>query len=551
MRKKFIGIFVCMLMIGTMILPVAGQLSESVWGNQNRNDNSSNHLLPNTNSLLTDDIDDFIINEMYVNHILGLSASVVRYGNVLWTGSYGYANISQNLPVTDTTLFMLASISKTITATALMQLYEQGYFELDDPINDYLPFQVNNPNYSSTDITFRMLLTHSSSIRDNWDNMPGGAGDPPIPLGEYLEEYLTPGGEYYHGNLNFYPQEPGTDYHYCNIGATLVGYLVEVVSGMPFDEYCEMNIFEPLDMDETAWFLADLNVNHIAVPYSWDGNNFIPHEHYGYPDYPDGQLRTSATQLSHFLLMMMNHGEYNSTHILKESTVDLMLTPQLSYEQGIGLIWYQDSLPGRTLWGHTGGDTGVSTFMFFEPETNIGVIILTNGENQDLYGIMSALFTFIENPNTPTPPTIRGSIDGKVEKPYRYTVSSTDPNGDDVYYFIDWGDNTTSNWIGPYPSGEEITESHTWTVEGNYTIKAKAKDIYEWKSDWMTLTVTMPYSHNKSIPHFLELLFQRFPQYVSSNTTTSRILKIPIFFFFIIDSHKKPCVTIVSMFLIL
>jgi CubicO group peptidase (beta-lactamase class C family) len=411
---------------------------------------------------------------------------------------------------------MLASISKTITATALMQLYEQGYFDLDDPINDYLPFQVSIPRFPKINITFRMLLTHTSSIRDNWYAMISNVGDSDIPLGEYLEDYLTPGGELYFRYWNFYHQKPGTDWHYSNMAATLAGYLVEVISGMPFDEYCEINIFEPLDMDETAWFLADLNSSHIAVPYHWNGRNFIPYPHYGYAHYPCGQLRTSVIQLSHFLLMMMNHGEYNSTRILKESTVDLMLTPQIpSYmmtfppEQGI--IWYQNkAISGRTLWGHSGGDPGVATFMFFEPETNIGVIILTNADGSDsirilfqaifFVRILSALFTFIETTNTPYPPTIHGSTDGKVEQSYSYTVNTTTPNGDDVYYFIDWGDNTNSSWIGPYSSGEVITESHTWSEKGKYTIKAKVKDIDEWESDWATLTVTMPYSYNKPMP---------------------------------------------------
>ncbi len=508
-------------MIGIVILPVTGKISESDWVYQNKNSTPStpsNNILINNDSFLNDGINDFIISEMYAYHIPGLSASIVRNNRILWTGSYGYANISQNLPVKDTTLFMLASISKTITGTALMQLYEQGYFDLDDPINDYLPFQVHNPMFPLKKITFRMLLTHTSSIRDNWGVLSPLylPGDPVIPLGEYLKEYLTPRGEYYHRFLNFYHQRPGTDWHYCNEAAALAGYLVEVISDMPFDEYCEINIFKPLDMDETAWFLADLNISHIAVPYGWNGTNFISYGQYGYPDYPNGQLRTSATQLSHFLLMMMNNGEYNSTRILKESTVDLMLTPQIpsymmTYPSQQGIIWMQDNTcPGRTLWGHDGGDPGVATYMFFEPETNIGVITLTNG-NSDPSRIFSALFTYIETSNTPTSPTIHGSTDGKVEQPYSYSVNTTDPNGDDVYYFIDWGDNTTSSWIGPYSSGEVITESHTWSEKGKYTIKAKVKDVNEWESNWATLTVTMPYSFNKPIPHYLELLFQRFP----------------------------------------
>ena len=508
MKNKIVGICICMLMIGTLILPVTGKLSESVTVNQNQINISSNYPISNSNILLNNSIDDFIINEMSLHHIPGLSASIVRNENVIWADSYGYANISQNLLVKDTTLFMLASISKTITATAIMQLYEHGYFDLNDSINDYLPFQVIHPNFPSTNITFHMLFTHSSSIQDNWDVITSYPGDSPNPLGEYLEDYLTPGGAYYNATMNFYPQEPGTVYNYCNVAVALVGYLVEVISGVPFDDYCEINIFDPLGMDETAWFLADLNVSNIAVPYHWDGNNYIPYGHYGLDLYPAAQLRTSTTQLSHILLMMMNNGEYNSTQILEESTVNLMLTPQLPWHPSVGIIWQKIWQGGRTLWGHLGGYDGISTYMFFEPATNIGVNILTNGEYYNLNQIASVLFKFAE---TPYPPNIQGPENGKVRKQLEYSFNTSDPDGDEVYYFIDWGDQTNSSWIGPYPSGDVIIQSHTWTKKGIYILKAKAKDINGNEGDWGQLSVTMPYSYNIPFLSFWERLFERFP----------------------------------------
>jgi predicted secreted protein len=111
----------------------------------------------------------------------------------------------------------------------------------------------------------------------------------------------------------------------------------------------------------------------------------------------------------------------------------------------------------------------------------------------------------------PNPPIITGPARGKIKVETDYNFTAIDPNNDDVYYFIDWGDQTNTSWIGPYQSGELIIESHTWTKKGDYTIKAKAKDIYGNESDWGELSVTMPCSYNIPLQWFWERVFQRFP----------------------------------------
>jgi pyrrolidone-carboxylate peptidase len=111
----------------------------------------------------------------------------------------------------------------------------------------------------------------------------------------------------------------------------------------------------------------------------------------------------------------------------------------------------------------------------------------------------------------PDSPKINGLTNGKKGDEYKYNFSTRDADIDNVYYFIDWGDNSSSGWIGPYNSGETVYENHSWNEKGTYTIKAKAKDVFNATSDWATLTVTMPYSFNKPLLQFLELLFQRFP----------------------------------------
>jgi len=347
-----------------------------------------------------DVLDDYIIQIMSINHIPGLSASIVKNNEIIWMNSYGYANFDIGILVTNTTLFELASVSKTITMTALMQLYEEGLFELDDDINNYLSFEVRNPGFPTQAITFRMLLTHISSIRDNWDIMWYFWGeDSPIPLDEYLFNYLNPSGDYYYPDLNYYSNNtPGSLWHYSNIAIMLVGFLVEEISHQSFAQYCEENIFQPLQMNETSWFLAGLDTTHIAMPYHWNGSGYTPYGFFGYSDYPAGQLRTSVDQLSNFLITYIQNGQFNGSEILDSFTVDTILTIQYpSINNTQGLVWFYQSYNSRLLWGHGGGDYGIATRMHFNPLNNTGVIILTNGESHNsLIQIENELFIYAE-----------------------------------------------------------------------------------------------------------------------------------------------------------
>lgn len=355
---------------------------------------------------ISDDLDtwtleNYISNYMESCHIPGLSAAVSKFGQVIWTGAFGDANFQYGFKVNENTLFMLASITKTVTGTTLAMLYEEGKFGLDDPVNNYLPFQVVHPKHPGIDITFRMLYTHTSGIKDNWSVMPYYPGDSPIPLGTYLQEYLTPGGAYYNPTKNFTNWAPGTNDTYCNIAVALLGYLVETISGQDLESYCQQKLLLPLGMNETSYFYANLDPSHMAMPYYWNGAKYVAYGHYGYSDYPSGQMRTSATQLVHFLTTFMlnrypvsSHGNYR---ILDSETVNLMLTPQNpSINPNQGLIWYHLSLGGRSLWGHSGGDQGVSTEMWYCPDEESGVVVLINGETF-IGSIVDACFDYAEN----------------------------------------------------------------------------------------------------------------------------------------------------------
>jgi hypothetical protein len=114
-------------------------------------------------------------------------------------------------------------------------------------------------------------------------------------------------------------------------------------------------------------------------------------------------------------------------------------------------------------------------------------------------------------PREPVIPTIQGPAEGKINTLYNFTFTTTDSQGDTIYYYIDWGDGQSENWIGPYESDKQIVVGHTWSTKGTFSMQAKAKDIYGFESDWGNLTVKMPCSYNQPVPHILEWLFQRFP----------------------------------------
>ena len=118
--------------------------------------------------------------------------------------------------------------------------------------------------------------------------------------------------------------------------------------------------------------------------------------------------------------------------------------------------------------------------------------------------------TYGRNNTKPEPPIIDGPTNGKAGTSYDYNFTATDPDGDDIWYFIEWGDESNSSWVGPYDSGEEVTKSHTWDDEDTYTIRAKAKDIFDAEGGWGTLEITMPVNQQSSHPWFT-WFFERFP----------------------------------------
>jgi len=337
-------------------------------------------------------LDEYIMDEMQAEHFPGVATVIVKNGEIVWLQCYGFADIENGITVTDSTQFLLASMSKLFTGTATMQLKEDGMLQLNNDINEYLPWPLNHPVQSTIPMTIQQLMTHTSSIKDNWSAMSNyyGYPDPTISLEACMQDYFTVTGQNYNANQNFLSAPPGTVFNYSNMATALNGYITEIVSSMPFDDYCDEHIFEPLCMEKTAWHMADLDSNEVARPYSYSNGNFIANPHYGFADYPDGQLRSSITDLANYMIAFLNGGSLGSNAILSPSSVSEMWTQQIpSIESKQGLNWYKELLyhsGGETLlWGHNGGELGVSTDMYVDPESNIGLCVLSNGGGTNLY----------------------------------------------------------------------------------------------------------------------------------------------------------------------
>ena len=350
-------------------------------------------------------LDNQLLTTMEKHKVVGLSAAVFKDRKLIWKGGYGWADLDTRRTVNSDTLFRVASLSKMVTATALMQLYEQSKFGLDDDISQYLGYQIRNPRYPDVKITFRQLLTHTSSIVDSGAYSTILEETPALLQKIDIQDMLVPAGQYYAPDT-FGDYAPGSQFSYSNFGTGIVGTLVEKISGLSFDKYCTRYIFKPLNMD-ASFEPADLkNWQNIAVLYRPDANlsSFKPtKDNYNgikptsaaivapsaLAHSPAGGLRSSSIDLAKFLQAHMNGGTYNHTRILKPDTADLMHSMQwfgnsmggFYKQKGLNFHITDDLVPGKRLVGHSGEAYGLSGDAYYDPDSKLGIIFLMNGAN--------------------------------------------------------------------------------------------------------------------------------------------------------------------------
>lgn len=346
-------------------------------------------------------LNDAVTHQMKAAKLPGVSIVVLNKDGVIYSNGFGFADIEEQKQATPDTLYQIASVSKLVTAIAVMKLQAAGHLQLDDDVNLYLPFSVRNPSYPDTPITFRMLLAHASGISDGpavqESYTLGTSEDPVEPLAGFVESYFKERGRHYDQERNFGAAKPGSTYEYCNVCFALLGYLVEEISKKPFDIYCDEEVFQPLGMTSTAWFNRDIDRNLRAQPYGYDmlRRRFTPLGYYGFSTYPDGALKTNVVDFSRLLLVVMNDGRLpNGSVFLPEQTIQEMLRiqyPETSKTRA--LAWHFD--PHRQFFGHTGGDPGVSTIVNIAADGTWGYAIFANAGG--VQGLRSVLGFLIMN----------------------------------------------------------------------------------------------------------------------------------------------------------
>lgn len=333
--------------------------------------------------------------EFSSKNLMSISYCVLKNDNILHIGALGFADKANKKLATENTRYLIASISKTITAVAIMKLVEQNLISLDDDINQKLPFSARNPNFPNIPITYRMLLSHTSSISDEFQNtltLDCYGTDCPMTLTQYFDNVFLVNGQYYSTD-NFSNNSPGTKEDYSNLGSALLGYLVERTTGIPFDEYCKNSIFKPLGMTKTEWRLANTPFSELAIPYY--SENSITNQHYTFPDYPNGGLRTNVLDLSKFLRMVIQNGNFYGTQILSTATMTTIKTLQFGSPDQC-LSFYYETINGKRVLGHSGGEKGATAEMYYDTNTNVGVIVFSNEEDAELDNILSLLLNYGE-----------------------------------------------------------------------------------------------------------------------------------------------------------
>lgn len=327
-------------------------------------------------------LDGFITHHMAAGGVPGLAVAVLRDGEVAWLGTYGHADVESRRPVDARTLFIVASISKTIVAALAMQLVEDGLLDLDAPLDD-LGYEVRHPEHPDAPITARQLFAHAGGLRDNWPalaTVTSEGADDPMSLADFGAAYVVPSGALY-SRSNF-GDAPGTRREYCNAGFAILGHALERAAGASLPALSEARIFLPLDMDGATWLLGDTDRARLATPYSWNRRQgFVPTAHYGFAHYPATSLRISVLGLARFALAHLSGGTLGEARVLSEESVGELFRPQLpSVSGGQGLAWSARSTPTRRWIGHSGSTYGASTLMLLDPAEGFGLIVLTNSD---------------------------------------------------------------------------------------------------------------------------------------------------------------------------
>ena len=297
-----------------------------------------------------------------------LALAVVKGDRVVWAEGFGWADLERKIRATSNSIYLLASVSKPITATGLMVLVDRGLVDLDRPANEYLPGSKLRAHVGSPDeMTIRRLANHTAGLPIHYNFYHDGAT--PLPWDETIRRY------------GFAACAPGSRWEYSNLAFGLLGYITEVVSRRPWGEMLENEVFDPIDMVRTSDRVRPGREADATVRYAADAaGRFVRVEPYGF-DHPGASaLWSSASDLGRFLRLNLSDGALEGSRVLSAASARAMrqATSRNSAGIGTGVGWAVGEHLGRPCFWHSGGMPGVSTILRGYPEDGIGVVALAN-----------------------------------------------------------------------------------------------------------------------------------------------------------------------------
>jgi CubicO group peptidase (beta-lactamase class C family) len=314
--------------------------------------------------------------------VMGLSVAVVKNNKIFYTHSFGLKDAETNAPLTNDNIFRIASISKSFSATAIMQLVERNKIYLDQDVSELVGFKIRNPKFPETVITLRLMLSHLSSINDS--------------QGYFSLDSINPAK-----SVNWYKcynsYEPGKGYEYCNLNYNMIGTIIEKVSGERFDAYIQKHILDPLAL-YGGYYVNNLDKTKFATIYEYqtDAAKFVmsPNAYaprtaevaayemgYSTPIFsPTGGMKISAKDLATYMMMHANYGKFNGVRIIsKKSSIEMQTPLSNNRNYGFAIETTNKLIDGKTMVGHTGSAYGLYSAMFFNTEEKFGIVVISNG----------------------------------------------------------------------------------------------------------------------------------------------------------------------------
>lgn len=412
LNKAFHGTLLTLFLVGVLSITSNIQVSRAA---------------PSQNSGPTDPqelkafLDSLIVAQLAQYQIPGATVSVVKDGQILFAQGYGYSDLANNKPViANQTLFRIGSVTKLFTWTSVMQLVQQGKLDLNADVNSYLK-NLQIPATYSQPITIGNLMSHTAGFEANEIGIFTRSPADYVPLDTYVANSIP---------KRVFP--PGEVIAYSNYGAALAGYVVEQVSGIPFDNFVETNILKPLGMNDTSTRqpLPSNLVSDVSVGYTY-ANGKYQAQPFEYVDggSPDGSMSTTATDMAKFMIAHLQNGFYEGFRILQNATAEQMhsqlftMDPKVS---GMACGFFELNINGQNMIWHAGDIDEFHTICLLLPEQNVGLFASYNspGGGTARLALMQAFLNHyypVSPEASHSPPADFSQQEGKFTGAYRDT----------------------------------------------------------------------------------------------------------------------------------